>query len=531
MGTGIQYEELEYEKENVVRIFKTFDNLSEEAKTLGINIVNSNLKANRFLDMETTIEKKQEAAAQVAPVVIRKGQILAIKNSVIDEETLELIKRTGLLEDNNKVDFGLTGGTLLIIILLELIIIAYLYVFNKNILRNIKHLIIVSIIILTIVTISKSIYGISGYLLPIATATMLISILIDPKLAILVNFILSIIIGLVTGNDINIIIMLLVGGSVGAFGVINTHQRYNIFLTGLVVSGVNMLTIVALGLITDLDIHIIMDQSIYGVLNGIFSSILTIGSLPLWENIFGIITPLKLLELSNPNQPLLKKLLLEAPGTYHHSIVVGNLSEAAAEAIGANTLITRVGSYYHDVGKLKRPYFFKENQFNGDNPHDKLNPSLSTLIITNHTKDGVDFARKYKIPIPIQDIIKQHHGETLVAYFYHKAISGENPNLIQKESFRYEGPKPQSREAAIVMMADSVEAAVRAMHDPTNGKIEGLVRQIIKEKLNDGQLDECGLTLKDLNTIANSFLTILMGIFHERIEYPKLDLSELNGGN
>ena len=233
--------------------------------------------------------------------------------------------------------------------------------------------------------------------------------------------------------------------------------------------------------------------------------------------------------MSNPNQPLLKRLLLEAPGTYHHSIIVGNLSEAAAEAIKANPLIARVGAYYHDVGKLKRPYLFKENQMGGENPHDKLNPNLSTLIITNHVKHGMELGKKYKVPGIIKDIIKQHHGTTLVAFFYHKALNGENPELVQEKSFRYEGPKPQSKEAAIIMIADSVEAAVRSMVEPSKGKIEGLVRKIIQDKLKDGQLDECDLTLKELNTIANSFLNVLTGIFHERIEYPNLDIKELKG--
>lgn len=367
--------------------------------------------------------------------------------------------------------------------------------------------------------------------MPISAATMLIALLINPKLAILTNIILSMIIGLITNNDFNMIIFLLIGGTAGVFAIKNTHQRYNILLTGILVSGINILLIISYGLIGNLEIYDIMNRCLYGALNGLFSAILTIGSLPLWESIFGILTPLKLLELSNPNQPLLKKLLIEAPGTYHHSIVVGNLSEAAAEAVDGNALLARVGAYYHDVGKLVRPYFFKENQFNGDNPHDKLNPNLSTLIITNHTKDGLELAQKYKLPSQISDIIKQHHGETLVSYFYHKALNAENSNAIKPETFRYDGPKPQTKEAAIVMLADSSEAAARAMKEPSKGKIEGLVREIIKGKLNDGQLDECNLTLKDLDIIANAFVSVLMGIFHERIEYPKLDLAELKGGN
>ncbi|RKD34730.1 HD family phosphohydrolase [Thermohalobacter berrensis] len=530
MGTGIKKEELEYEKENVKKIFNSLDDLPKNLKILGINIVNKSIRPNRFLDKETTDQKRREAAEQISPVIVKEGELIVKKGEKVDERIFELIKSTGLLKEKNGIDYSLNIGTLFIVLLLEGIVISYLYIFERRTINDVKHLVILSIIILSVILISKGISGISGYLIPISAATMLISILIDAKLAILINFVLAIIIGMITGNDVNNIIMLLIGGTVGAFGVINTNQRHNIFLTGLIVGVANVLTILSFGLIADVRIQELLSKVIYGLLNGLFSSILTIGSLPLWESIFSILTPLKLLELSNPNHPLLKKLLLEAPGTYHHSIIVGNLSEAAAEAIEGNTLIARVGAYYHDVGKLKRPYLFKENQFNNENPHNKLNPSLSTLIITSHVKDGVEMAQKYKLPNVITNIIREHHGNTLVAYFYHKALNCENNEHIDEDNFRYDGPKPQTKEAAIIMMADSVEAAVRSMKNPTKGKIEKLVREIIKNKLNDGQLDECNLTLKDLDVIANAFSNVLLGIFHERIEYPKLDLKDLKGG-
>lgn len=531
MNIGIKEEELEYEKQSIARNFEELEHLSEDAKVLGVSIIEKMIQPNKFLDVETTLQKRKEAADQVAPVIIKEGQIIVEKKQPIDDKIYSLIKKTGLLKETEGPDYKLILGTVIIVLVLEGLIISYLYIFDKKVFYDIKLLLVLAIIILSTIAISKSIYRISGYLMPIAVATMLISILINPKLAILVNLVISIFIGTITANDMNTIIILLIGGTAGAFAIINTHQRYNILLTGLIVSCVNIFTITAFGFIHSVELREILQTSIYGALNGLFSAIITIGSLPLWESLFDILTPLKLLELSNPNQPLLKRLLLETPGTYHHSIIVGNLSEAAAEEVGGNPLIARVGAYYHDVGKLKRPFFFKENQYNGENPHDKINPSLSTLIITNHTKDGDELAQKYKLPSAIRDIIKQHHGQTLVAYFYHKALNSENGDTVKAESFRYIGPKPQTKEAAIVMLADSVEAAARAMPDPTKGKIEGLVRQIIKEKLNDGQLDECGLTLKDLNTIANAFVKVLLGIFHERIEYPKLDLAELKGDN
>jgi len=531
MGYGIKEEELEYEKQNVIKNFENLENLSKDARNLGINIINSIIRPNWFLDIETTQQKKNEAAEQISPIVIKEGQIIIEKNQKIDQRIFSLIKETGLIKESEGLDYNVIFATLIIIVIIETVLAAYLYIFEKKVFNNPKLLLILSLIILSVVLISKSIYGISGYLMPISAAAMLVTLLINPRLAILTNIILSIVIGFITHNDFNMVIFLLLGGTAGVFAIKNTHQRYNILLTGIVVSVINILLIISFGLIGNQEIYDILSRCLYGALNGLFSAILTIGSLPLWESIFGILTPLKLLELSNPNQPLLKKLLLEAPGTYHHSIVVGNLSETAAEAVEGNALLARVGSYYHDVGKLIRPYFFKENQFNGDNPHDKINPNLSTLIITNHTKNGLELAQKYKLPKQISDIIKQHHGETLVTYFYHKALNGENSNTIKPENFRYDGPKPQTKEAAIVMLADSCEAAARAMREPSKGKIEGLVREIIKSKLSDGQLDECDLTLRDLDTIANAFVGVLLGIFHERIEYPKLGLAELKGGN
>jgi putative nucleotidyltransferase with HDIG domain len=259
-----------------------------------------------------------------------------------------------------------------------------------------------------------------------------------------------------------------------------------------------------------------------GAAGGVLSAILAIGILPVFEQMFDIITPIKLLELSNPNQPLLKKMLFEAPGTYHHSILVGNLAEAAANEVGANALLTRTGAYYHDIGKIKRPYFFKENQITNDNPHDKITPKLSTLIITSHVKDGMELAEENKLPRAIKDIIEQHHGTTLVRYFYVMAMNNES-EMVEEASFRYDGPKPFSKEAAIVMLADSVEAAVRSMGNPTTLDMEKMVNKIVEEKVNDGQLDNCDLTLKDIEKIKQSFLKILEGIFHSRIEYPEVN--------
>jgi putative nucleotidyltransferase with HDIG domain len=237
---------------------------------------------------------------------------------------------------------------------------------------------------------------------------------------------------------------------------------------------------------------------------------------------FNLVTNAKLLELSNPNQPLLHRLLLEAPGTYHHSIIVANLAEAAADAVGGNGLLARVGAYYHDIGKLKRPMYFKENQM-GDNPHDRTDPRVSAAILTAHPRDGAQMAQKARIPGPIVDIVRQHHGDSLAIYFYDKAVKlyGED---VDPSAFRYQGPRPHSKEAAIVMLADTIEAATRTLVNPNPEKMEQLIRKLVREKMNDGQLNESELTFSDLDKICSTFSTVLAGVHHERIEYPDIAL-------
>lgn len=258
---------------------------------------------------------------------------------------------------------------------------------------------------------------------------------------------------------------------------------------------------------------------------GLLTTILVIGLMPFFEVTFGILSALKLVELSNPNHPLLRKLLTETPGTYHHSVMVGNLSEAAAEAIGANGLLCRVGSYYHDIGKTKRPGYFIENQNNIENPHDFIDPKLSKSIIIAHARDGVEMLKDYKLPKPIRDIAEQHHGTTFLHYFHHKALrlaeeQGVEPDFTEAD-FRYPGPKAQSKEAAVVGIADSVEAAVRSLRKPTVEQVESMIEKIIKSRLDDHQFNECDLTLRELDLVSRTLKETVMGIFHSRIEYPE----------
>jgi hypothetical protein len=262
---------------------------------------------------------------------------------------------------------------------------------------------------------------------------------------------------------------------------------------------------------------------LFAFLGGIIAGILVTGFSPLVEKVFGYTTDMILMERANLDQPLMRQLLLHAPGTYHHSVIVGNMVEAAAEAIGTNPLLSRVSAYYHDIGKVQKPLYFIENQMGTENKHEKLAPSMSSLILIAHVKDGVELARQYKLETPLIDVIRQHHGTGLISYFYQKAVElkGGDTSQVSTEDFRYPGPKPQSREAGLVLLADATEAASRTLIDPTPSRIQGLVQKIINNAFSDGQLDECDLTLKDLNLIAASFTKTLNAIFHHRVEYPE----------
>lgn len=529
MNTGLKVEDVQRQRNDISEFVLSVDEFSLPMKEFGIRVINATIRPNQFLDLELTQQKKQDVMESISKVMIKKGDMIIEQGEVITTDKYQILGELSILEEDNKIDFMLYIGILLITVVFELLIVAYIYVFNRELLAKTDKLLMITVIFVITLIISKAISNISIYLIPIGSSAMLLAILIEPRLGLLINICLAVLLSILTGNDIVFIVMAIVGGTVGVFSVLNTQQRSGILISGLVVGLANVATIVGIEFIYSNELTKIMSLAIYGFINGLLCAILTIGTLPLWENIFGIVTPLKLLELANPNHPILKKLLIETPGTYHHSIIVGNLSESAADAVGGNSLLARVGSFYHDIGKTKRPYFFKENQLTSENPHDKINPSLSSLIITGHIKDGIELAKKYKLPREIIDFIEQHHGDTLVAYFYHKAKNDDSIDFVDEQTFRYIGPKPRSKEVAIVMLADSVEAAVRSLSSPTKEKIEKLVTKIIKEKLEDGQLEDSDLTLKELEKIKQTFIKIILGIFHERIEYPDLDVKDLKG--
>ncbi len=532
MGTeeGVSQENLAEVEKELVQETQSLQ-LSGPYNELAAGMVRNFMRPNRFYDAEKTEQLKETARQLVPPVMVtvKENEKIIGEGEIVTEEHMAKLEALNLSRPTLPVSSLL--GSALLTALLMVVVLFYLYQQNREIYRSAGHLYLLGIVVIGILGVAKAIIAINvsqwpefgaqlGYLAPIAAAGMLIAILLDSRLAVLVVAVMSFMLGLMTGGQIKFAIVGLIGGITGVYGVSKLSQRSDLARAGFYTGAANMAAIFAMGLLSDTPIGLVITSSlILGSVNGILSSILTNGAIPYLESAFEITSSVRLLELSNPSNPLLRQLQIEAPGTYHHSLLVGNLAEAAANAVGGDSLLVRVAAYYHDIGKIKRPYFFIENQM-GDNPHDKIAPSLSTLILTSHVKDGVELAREHKLPQGITDIIEQHHGNSLCSFFYHKAVeSGKNGNVTEEE-FRYEGPKPQTKEAAIVMLADSVEAAVRSLQNRTPGRVEGLVRKIIRDKLMDGQLDECDLTLKDLDIIAGAFIRVLSGIFHSRIEYP-----------
>jgi cyclic-di-AMP phosphodiesterase PgpH len=333
--------------------------------------------------------------------------------------------------------------------------------------------------------------------------------------------------GVMEDFNFSFAVVSLVGGVAAARGVYNCKKRNDIYKAGLIVGVVNCLMVFFLFAVNRME-H---DNANYefilaapaGFIGGIFSSLVTMMVIPLLETLFSYTTDVKLLELSNLNHPLLREMLLKSPGTYHHSMMVGNMVESAAEEIGANSLLGKVMCYYHDIGKIEHANYFIENQKPGQNPHDQISPFLSRTLLVAHVKDGVELGMKYKLGKPIIDGIIQHHGTTLISFFYNKALDqkvSEDPDFSEDE-FRYPGPKPQFREAALCMLADSIEAAARSLDEPTPARLQNIVKNIIQRKFADGQLDECNLTLRDISKVENAFIRTLLGIYHQRIDYPR----------
>ncbi len=493
------------------------------AQLVGVvtELIRGCIRPTMLIDEEITEQNREKARDAVEAKMCVKGQVIVRKGEIVTLAQYTMISSLGLLADDS-FDIQTLLGIALLVIALELALIAYLYRFQKSLLESPKQMMLLSLVLVLAVWLCFVFRYVNVYFMPVALALLLVSMLMDAQLALFVNLIVALLASMMTTGSgmIAIVLMACVSGPFIAMLFNKSMMRMTTLLAGVLIGVGNFLITLGVGLFNSVEIRTVLNNALWAAGGGAVSAVICIGVQPVLEGLFNLATASKLIELSNPNQPLLRRLLLEASGTYHHSIIVANLAEAACSAIGANGLLARVGAYYHDIGKLKRPMYFKENQM-GDNPHDRTDPRVSTAILTAHPRDGAAMAQKARIPEPVVDIIRQHHGDCPVMFFYDKALKlyGDQVDI---SAFRYEGPRPQTREAAVVMMADSIEAATRALPNPDPEKIDALIRKIVRGKLNDGQLDCSNLTFNDLEKICSAFSTVLTGVFHERIEYPTI---------
>ena len=495
---------------------------------LAVPAVRACLTPNMTVNQEVTESNRQAARDAVEATYYQSGQNIVVAGERINAAQLAVLESLGLLE-GNRFDITVDLGVMLLVGLTFLMVFFAIIRFEKAFLKSLQNLLLVAVISLISVGACLAVAQLNPYLIPISMTVILCAALTSPQIAFIMNMAIAVFSGMLSGmvasvftqQCLCIILATILSGPVIIHLVCKRRQRATVLISGVCAAGINLLTMLGIGLLINNSLNEVMINALWAAGGGMLSAVLCIGIQPVLEYLFNLATPYRLLELSNPNQPLLRQLLVETPGTYHHSIMVANLAEAAAEAIGADTLLVRTGAYYHDIGKLKRPQYFKENQV-GENPHDFTEARVSAAIILSHVTDGAAIARKYRLPQQIINCIEQHHGTTFVTYFYAKANKDSDAPVDMTE-FTYPGPKPQSIETGILMLADTVEAAIRSVGESTAEQIEENIRRLVKDKIDSGQLDMTELTLQDVEKICSAFAKVLNGIYHKRIEYPKIN--------
>jgi putative nucleotidyltransferase with HDIG domain len=527
-GQEIRTDRLDETREQL-RVFEP--ELSEPQAALVETWVGNFMVPNSFPNPTATEEARAEARQAVEPVYItlEEGEIIIREGEVADPVIWEALVKLGLLQP--RVEWRDIVVRVLFTALLTFILALYLTTLHPAFWGNWRDMLLLGVFSTVAILAAKLMipgHVVLGYLFPFAAISMLLTALVDTEIAIVLTAILSPLIGFIAGGSLEFSVYAFAGGVVSSLRLWRI-ERLNAFLWAGVYGALSNLGVVLVFRVLEQDHDILGTLQIAGagVANAVLAMSLTLGGFFLFSNLLNITTSLQLLELGRPTHPLLRELLLKAPGTYHHSLMVGNLAEQAAQAVGANSLLARVGAYYHDIGKMLRPYFFAENQTDGENPHDRLDPETSAQIITSHVKDGLQLARKYGLPEEIQDFIPQHHGTAMSSYFFRQACEqGDGAQPAPEERFRYAGPRPHTREAAILMLADEAEAASRANRPRSVEEIEELVDDLIRARVDEGQLDDSDLTLRDLQRIKETFVNILQGIYHPRIKYPEDPLPE-----
>ncbi len=505
------------------------DTPDEQASVI-VAIVDDHIKPNTFPDEARTEAERQVAANQIKPVLVtfEENELIVSGGQIIDTRAMEALEALGLQQaDLSWYELGAPG---VLMLLITIVLAVYITQHTPRLLTDPTRMILLTALMLIFIMIAKLMIparAAIAYLYPMAALSMMIAVLIDTHLAFITTTIVALLAGYFATESMQTVIItvyMLLGGWIGGLTMGRGQQINALLWAGMYVGLVNLTLVLTFSLAAGppdlVNLGILVLE---GLLNGIFSAGLASIGLFAIGSLLGITTSIQLLDLARPTHPLLRQLLLKAPGTYHHSLMVSNLVEQAAERIGANALLVRVMAYYHDVGKMQRPYFFIENQPEGMNVHEKLDAQISAQIIISHVKDGLDLANKYHLPAVLKDGIAQHHGTSLVKYFYYQAMetAKEKHTRVDEVNFHYPGPRPQTRETAILMLADVSESTVRALKPGSAEEIHEIVNKVITDKLNSGQLDECDLTISDLHGIRTAFVDILQGVHHPRIKYPE----------
>ncbi len=526
------------------------DDLDYTLINLIVDFAQRLIQSNITLNTSVTEELKKSAAAENKPVLykIKAGEMLLREGERVTGVQLLKLKAMQTHRKSRQILASSIGASMLLLCLLIITYIININPQSRKALNNNKNLLFIASMLITFIFIARissllsetlaqnTFFLISSssilYGVPLAAGAMTICLFMGFDIAISFAMLTALCTAIIFQNRIEVFIYFLLNGTMAAYWIRNCRERKVFIKAGAKLGLLNLILVTAIGVYMA---EFSGSNLLYGwafafIAGGVGSGVVAAGIVPLVEIAFDYTTDIKLLELANLDRPILRRLMIEAPGTYHHSVIVGSMVEAAASSIGANSLLAKVCGYYHDIGKIKKPLYFIENQKNGKNKHDKLAPSMSSLILMSHIKEGVEIAKENKLGQAIIDTIRQHHGTSLISYFYEKAKKMKGADAVNIDNFLYPGPKPQTREAALVMLADVVEAASRVLDNPTPSRIQGLVQDLINKIFSDGQLEDCELTLKDLHSIAKSFNKILTGIYHHRIEYPD-QLVANNGKN
>lgn len=529
MKEEIKPTELDFARSNAVSIAEADTEIPAEAVAIVTAVLQKNIQPTAVFDPAGTEKAREEARRSTAAhmVNIAEGQTIVFEGEIVNDVDIIILTQLGLLQR----DFNWSRFFYILFICATVMFLFgyYIYKFDNNIFNNIKKLNINALLLIIFTGLIKALTILSSihlnfwnYLFPVITVSLIGTILFNARIGIMLTLCLGIFAGIATDFNFSMAITYILGGMLATYMVSKVSQRSEVMRAGFISSVILAFLFMTINLMGG-EFSTIALYTVMGILNGIVSAILAIGLLPFIESTFNVVTAMGLLELSHTDQPLLKQLLIAAPGTYNHSLLVGHLSESAAKAINADSLLVKVAALYHDLGKLKRPEYFYENQGDIENVHDKLNPSMSRNIIANHIKDGLEVANQNKIPKRVLNIISQHHGNSLISYFYEKqkdksaAINGDSNGLMGH--FRYPAMKPQSKEAAILMLADSAEAAVRSIEKITPKKIEQMVNDIVEDRIKDGQLSQASITLKEIETVKITLIDGLIAIYHSRISY------------